>query len=142
MKGVVLTPLRRIPTPKGDVLHGMKAGDEGYAGFGEAYLSSVQKGAIKGWKRHREMTLNLICVVGAVRIVVHDGSADGASKLDVILSPDSMERYCRLTVPPNHWFGFQGVGPSNNMLLNIANMRHDPAEADAADLDAFPWPQS
>lgn len=142
MKGVVLTPLRRIPTPKGDVLHCMKAGEDGFAGFGEAYFSCVRERVIKGWKRHREMTLNLICALGAVRVVVHDGSSDPANRLDVILSPDSEERYRRLTVPPLHWVGFQGVGPSENMLLNIASMRHDPAEADTADLAAFPWPDA
>ena len=37
---------------------------------------------------------------------------------------------CRLTVPPMLWMGFQGVGDATAMLLNVANMPHDPDEVD------------
>ena len=50
MDGIILTPLKQIRTSKGSVLHAMKKGDEGYAGFGEAYFSTINKGDIKGWK--------------------------------------------------------------------------------------------
>jgi dTDP-4-dehydrorhamnose 3,5-epimerase len=141
VKGLLLTPLRRVPAPKGDVLHGMKAVDAGFAGFGEAYFSIVHTGSIKGWKRHREMTLNLICPVGAVRFVVHDGTGDASTRLDVVLSADTVERYRRLTVPPLYWVAFQGLGAGVNIVLNIASRMHDPAEAETVDLSLFPWPE-
>jgi hypothetical protein len=31
------------------------------------------------------------------------------------------------------------VGAGRNLLLNLASIAHDPAEADARPLDAFPW---
>ena len=64
MEGVTLTALQQIDTAGGSVLHAMKAGDAGFSGFGEAYFSAVEKGFIKGWKRHREMTLNVGCPFG------------------------------------------------------------------------------
>jgi dTDP-4-dehydrorhamnose 3,5-epimerase len=139
MQSAFLTALRRVPTPKGDVLHGMKAGDPGFTGFGEAYFSTIAHGAIKGWKRHREMTLNLVCPFGAVRFVVHDGGGDPATWLDVTLSPDTAELYRRLTVPPMLWVAFEGVG-AENIVLNVADRRHDPQEAETADLSVFAWP--
>ena len=42
---ILLTPLSRIETTGGDVLHAMKQSEEGYAGFGEAYFSWVSTGA-------------------------------------------------------------------------------------------------
>jgi len=135
-----LTPLRRIATPKGDVLHGMKCHDPGFGGFGEAYFSMVLPGAVKGWKRHREMTLNLICPQGAVRVVVHAGEPH-VDMLDVVLSPDAPDTYCRLTVPPGHWVGFAGWSEGPNLILNLASCLHDPAEADTLPLDAFVWPE-
>ena len=44
---ILITPLRRIETTGGDVLHAMKHSDEGSAGFGEAYFSWVSGGAVK-----------------------------------------------------------------------------------------------
>ena len=63
MDGVILTPLK-ISNIKGDIQHIAKASDPGYVGFGEAYMSSINKGAIKGWKKHNKMTLNLIVIIG------------------------------------------------------------------------------
>ena len=48
IKGVVITPLAVIDIVGGNVLHGMKCSDLGYAGFGEAYLSMVEPGTKKG----------------------------------------------------------------------------------------------
>ena len=50
----------------------MKETSAGYAGFGEAYFSQVDKGAIKAWKRHKKMTLNLLVPVGEIKFVLFD----------------------------------------------------------------------
>ena len=70
--GVLQTPLKMIDVPGGDVLRAMKRSDLGYLGFGEAYFSTVELGAVKAWKRHRKMVLNLIVPIGAVRFVIYD----------------------------------------------------------------------
>ena len=72
IEGVILTPLKKIIFPKGDILHGIKKGDDGYVDFGEAYFSTVNFGEIKGWNRHKEMTLNLVVPIGSVTFVIYD----------------------------------------------------------------------
>lgn len=135
--GVTLTVLKRIPTPGGDVLGAMKHTDTGFAGFGEAYFSIVKPGAVKAWKYHKRMTLNLVVPVGTVRFVIRDDRASSPSNgliEQVTLSPSN---YQRLTIPPMIWFGFQGIGAIDAMLLNLANIAHDPLEADRQPPDAF-----
>lgn len=131
--GAVVTPLRRIPTPKGDVYHGLKASEDSFKGFGEAYFSTVLPGATKGWKRHLAMTLNLIVPVGTIEF--HLRSEDGSVSESVRLGA---EHYARLTVPPGVWMAFSGVGPDLNLLLNLASITHDPDEAVTAPLEQFP----
>ena len=72
IEGVILTPLKKIIFSKGDVLHGIKKGDDGYVGFGEAYFSTINFGEIKGWNRHKEMTLNLVVPMGSVTFIIYD----------------------------------------------------------------------
>jgi dTDP-4-dehydrorhamnose 3,5-epimerase len=132
-----LTPLKRIATPKGDVMHGMKACDPGYAGFGEAYFSLVNEGEIKGWKRHFRMTLNFVCSSGRIRVVVRDEIGRGV--LDTQLSPDASDLYNRLTVPPGYFVAFQGCAPGASTLLNIASIQHDPEEAETRPVEFFRW---
>lgn len=136
--GPFLTPLRRIENPKGDVLHGVRASDTGFHGFGEVYATQIQPGETKGWKRHNSMTLNLICVVGAIRLVVRD---ETQVLLDATLSPENSPSYHRLTVPPGFWVAFHGQATGTSLLLNVANLEHDPSEADTLPLEALEWPQ-
>jgi dTDP-4-dehydrorhamnose 3,5-epimerase len=137
LKGVLITPLRIIPTPKGDVLHALKASDPGFAGFGEAYFSSVLPGVTKGWKRHRRMTLNLVVPVGRIRFVLHDDRSGEFQ--DVVLSPESAGTYCRLTVEPSLWLAFRGEADRISILMNLASLPHDPDEAENCPLEAIAW---
>ena len=37
-------------------------------------------------------------------------------------------RYARLTVPAGIWFGFQGTSEGSSLLMNFADIPHDPEE--------------
>jgi dTDP-4-dehydrorhamnose 3,5-epimerase len=137
---ILLTPLRRIPVPRGDVFHAIKASAPGFAGFGEAYFTTVDRGAIKGWKRHSEMTMNLIVPSGAVEFVLFDGKPGGEGSFrSVTLSPASDDSYQRLTVPPGLWMAFAGRGEGLNLVLNFASIEHRPEEAENRPLEDIPW---
>lgn len=140
MEGVILTPLKRIAVPKGDILHALKSSDEGYCGFGEAYFSQILYGEAKGWKRHNRMTLNLIVVSGCVKFVVYDDRADSQTEgefREYVLSPDS--NYQRLTIAPGLWMAFYGMGEGVSMLMDIIPEPHDLDEADRKDLTEIPY---
>ena len=133
IKDIVVTHLDVIDTPSGNVMHGMKETSAGYAGFGEAYFSQVDKGAIKAWKRHKKMTLNLVVPVGKIKFVLFDDREVSNTQFqEVIISKDN---YCRLTLPPMVWMGFQGLSNGRSMLLNIANIEHDPSEVDRLEIE-------
>lgn len=125
MRDVLVTPLNRIPTIGGDVLHAMKQSDVGFSGFGEAYFSWISCGAVKAWKRHIRMTMNLVVPVGFVRFVFW--SPDNDELREEVIGP---ERYMRLTVPPGIWFGFQGLADSQSLVLNLGSIAHDPDEVE------------
>lgn len=136
IQGVELHPLKHIIVPKGDIFHALKSTDEGYAGFGEAYFSQIESGAVKGWKRHNRMTLNIIVPVGKIRFVVYDdrqGSATNGKFQEVILSPES--NYQRLTLAPGLWMAFQGMDKGLSILMDIIPEPHDPSEADRKDIE-------
>ncbi|VAW71397.1 dTDP-4-dehydrorhamnose 3,5-epimerase [hydrothermal vent metagenome] len=130
VNGVLLTPLKIITVKGGNVLHGMKSTDPGYEGFGETYFSVVEPNAIKAWKRHHQMTLNLIVPIGAIRFVIYDGRQSSSSYQEFSEVTLSTDYYFRLTVPPMIWMGFQGVSKTNSMLLNVADIAHTSEEAD------------
>jgi len=129
---VVLTPLKQIYNQKGDIFHAMKESDIGFDGFGEAYFTTINIDDIKGWKKHTEMTLNLVVISGEIEFVIYDDNKFVAIKL----SPKN--NYQRLTIKPDLWVAFRGLG-ENNMLLNIANIEHNPDEAINRDLEEIKY---
>ena len=135
INGVNITPLSIIDTKGGDVLHAMKMSDHGYSGFGEAYFSTIEPDAIKGWKRHKQMVLNLVVPVGTVRFILFDDrdNQDNVNQFqEVTLSIE--DGYSRLTIPPMIWVGFQGLGLQKSLVLNIANIEHSPEEVERKEL--------
>jgi len=128
INGVYITPLKKINHPKGDILHIMKSSDIGFVGFGEVYCSEIKYRAIKAWKKHLKMTCNFVVLVGGVRIIVVDDRNDSCTNgvfNEFILSRNN---YFRLTVPPGVWYGFTGTNKGANILINIANLPHNPEE--------------
>ena len=139
IEGVIHTPLSVFPGEKGSVLRAMRKDEDGYNGFGEAYFSTVEQNFVKAWKRHRRMTLNIIVPVGKIGFVIYDSRANSSSfgrKISVILS---RENYYRLTIPPMVWAGFTGLSNGLSLLLNIADLRHDPNEVDHKDINEIEY---
>jgi dTDP-4-dehydrorhamnose 3,5-epimerase len=128
LAAILLTPLPRIQTIGGDVLHAMKQSDAGYAGFGEAYFSWVSAGVVKAWKRHMRMTMNVVVPVGQVRFVFRSVNAGAGDEFRI--EEIGIDCYARITVPPGIWFGFQGLGTPQSLVLNIASIPHDPNEVE------------
>jgi dTDP-4-dehydrorhamnose 3,5-epimerase len=128
LDGVILTPLKQIYNPKGDIFHAMKKTDVGFCEFGEAYFSTIKCGDIKGWKKHSEMTLNIIVIAGEIEFVVYDENSKDFYSVKL-----SQDNYQRLTVAAGLWMAFRGAS-EENMLLNIASIEHNPSEAINIDL--------
>lgn len=134
--GLRLTPLREIPDERGIVRHMLRATDPAFAGFGEVYFSTVKSGMVKAWKRHRVMTLNVVCIHGAIRFVCYDdraGSRTAGQFQAISLAPETA--YQLATIPPGVWTGFMGVAPGESILCNCASIPHDPAESDRVQSD-------
>ena len=129
MDGIILTPLKQIYNPKGDIFHAIKKSDEGFVDFGEAYFSSINLGAIKGWKRHSKMILNIIVISGEIDFVVYDEKTKDFFNIRI-----SRNNYQRLTVKAGLWMAFRGLA-EESLLLNIASIEHDSSEVITKELN-------
>jgi len=128
MDGVIISTLKQIHHPKGDIFHAMKKSDIGFSGFGEAYFSIINQSDIKGWKKHTKMTLNLVVPIGEIEFVIYDESTKEFFNTKI-----SKNNYQRLTVKAGLWVAFKGIG-GYNMVLNISNIEHHTNEAVNIDL--------
>jgi len=127
ISGVSVVPLRRIPDERGTVMHMLKRTDPHFINFGEIYFSTIYRGAIKGWHRHREMTLNYACIFGRVKLVLYDERPDSPTEgviRELFLGPDD---YSLVVIPPEVWNGFKGLSDPYAIVANCCTHAHDPS---------------
>ncbi len=135
INGVALTQLTIINGDKGKVMHAMKSSSYGFSGFGEAYFSTVEKNAVKGWKKHLKMTLNLVVPVGCVSFFLVDDRDYSSTNGAFFKCTINIQTYSRLTIPPGIWVAFKGNEIGLNLILNLADIEHDPLECENAALN-------
>ena len=136
MEKVLVSTLKKIPTKGGDIYHALKTSDNGFNGFGEAYFSNIEFNNIKAWKRHLNMTCNLIVPQGKVRFVFFDENIVTNKIIDI-----GVDNYCRITVKPKTWFGFKGLNSPSSLILNISDIPHNPQEIERKEVNSikFDW---
>ena len=129
IEGISLTPLKIIENEKGNLFHALKKSESSFRSFGEAYLTTVLEGTIKGWRKHTKMQLNLVVLSGEVEFVVFDDRENSKTKGRFQSIKLSLKNYQRLSVEPYLWVAFKGLSEETNLILNIASIEHDPHEA-------------
>jgi len=127
-----------IGQPNGNVLHGLRKSDNEFLEFGEVYISKLNRGCIKGWKKHTSAYLNLIVTSGAVRFVALSvsphKSGDVIKVLDICVDENN---HGLLVVPPGFWLAF-GVGCDNEAtIINVSTEEHDPQESISMPFEFF-----
>jgi len=135
LNNIVATHLSIFDVDEGRVMHGIRENDTGYVGFGEVYFSYINNKAVKAWKKHNRMTLNLVVPLGKVRFVFCDPYSEGHYRVEDI----GVGNYVRLTVPPGIWFGFQGIALQPSLVTNIADLQHDAAEVERQAVSSFDY---
>jgi dTDP-4-dehydrorhamnose 3,5-epimerase len=126
IEGLKIVPLRRIADERGTVYHMLNRNDPHFMQFGEIYFSTVYPGVVKGWHKHREMTLNYACIFGRVKLVLYDDRASSATKgtlVEVFLGPDN---YALAIIPPEVWNGIKGMSEPFAIVANCCTHPHDP----------------
>ena len=133
-KKIICTSLKNIKVKNGNVLSGLKKNDIGFNGFGEAYFSSIKYNKIKGWKKHKNTTMNFIVPIGNVKFIIFDEKNNKFYKEKI-----GEDNYKRLTITKNLWFGFMGLSKKNSIILNIINKIHNPNETKNLDLNKIDY---
>lgn len=122
--GVVVAARAQIVDERGKIMHALRCDDAEFERFGEVYFSWVNPGAIKAWHLHTEMTLNYVCPVGLIKLVLFDareGSPTKGALQELFLGP---ENYKLVRVPAGVWNGFKGVAVTPSMVCNVATIPH------------------
>ena len=118
----LLKNLKTIRTTSGYVQKFLDAEQDEYLGFGEVYFSVLQNSNSRPPKKHTNMTMNLIAILGSVefKFFRQDGNLE-------IVTLDSGDP-ALLTVPPGTKFSFQKVSEGDAIICNFSDVVHNEKE--------------
>ena len=105
----------------GDIYKIINKKSKNFSGFGELYLSSLNKGSSKGWNFHKKMTLNLFVVKGRVMFFLKKDK----KVFRINLNEDQNEV---LTIKPKVWVKMVNLSLKESKIINFANLVHDKNE--------------
>ncbi|MDD5453903.1 MAG: dTDP-4-dehydrorhamnose 3,5-epimerase family protein [Candidatus Ratteibacteria bacterium] len=128
IEGVVVTPLRKIPDERGCIFHMLRNDSPVFEKFGEIYFSLIHPGVIKAWHYHKSMKLNYACIHGKIKLVLYDNREGSSTRGNIMELFIGDENYALVTVPPEVWNGFKGIGTETAIVANCATIPHDPNE--------------
>jgi dTDP-4-dehydrorhamnose 3,5-epimerase len=128
INGIKITQRRIIPDDRGKIMHIMKSSDELYNAFGEVYCSTVYPGVVKGWHLHKKMTLNYVVLKGNIKFVLFDPRTESSTYGNIQEIIIGENQYVMVTVPPNIWNGFKGIGLEEAFVINFTDIPHDSEE--------------
>lgn len=106
---------------------------------GQVNFSVQYPGVIKAWHRHHKQTDFWMCLLGHLKVGVHD--QDNSRSWSLVIGE---KRPGTVVIPPPLWHGAATVGPTPAGLLYYVTHAYDPAAPDedrcAHDaFDGFPW---
>ena len=80
IEGVKIIPKQQIIDERGKIMHMMRNDDENFTQFGEIYFSYSHPNTVKAWHLHKKMTVNYVCVVGKIKLVLFDDRSNSITK--------------------------------------------------------------
>ena len=114
-------------------MHVLRSTDNLLKDFGELYCSTVYPKIVKGWHLHKFVTINYFVLSGSIKFVLFDNRKNSATKNQIqeIMMGDTNNVI--VSVPPNVWNGFKGVGLKESYVLNIQDKPYDENEVSRLD---------
>jgi len=130
IEGVKIKELKVNRDERGRLYEILRMDEEFFQQFGQVYITTVNPGYAKGWHYHKHQADNFTCVSGTLRIGLYDareGSKTRGESQEVII-PSGQPVVVR--IPEGIYHGFEAVGSSEAIVLNIPTRPYNPKEPD------------
>lgn len=128
IEGVIIQPLKQIRDERGSVMHMLRSDSQYFEQFGEIYFSTIKQGVIKAWKWHKVMTQNLAVPMGQIKLVIFDDRQESNTRGNLLEIKMGLDKYSLVKIPPELWYGFQGIAKNSSLIVNCTTIPHDDNE--------------
>jgi dTDP-4-dehydrorhamnose 3,5-epimerase len=133
--GVATKVLKPIVDERGFLMEMLRMDDELFKGFGQAYVTAVNEGVVKAWHYHNEQTDHFVCLVGHIKLVLHD-CRENSLTYGLVNEFFIGERNPLLVqIPPKVLHGFKGISAPHALVLNLPDKPYNYDQPDEYRVD-------
>lgn len=135
IEGVKLKDLKVIPDERGRLMEILRADDELFIKFGQAYMTAAYPGVTKAWHYHEKQTDNFTVVKGMAKVVLYDpreGSPTKGMVNEFFLGEHNPKL---LQIPKMVYHGFKCIGEDEVIIINIPTETYNYEEPDEYRVD-------
>ena len=125
--GVKIIPKKQIIDERGKIMHMLRNDDKNFSKFGK-YIFLTHPNTVKAWHLHKRMTVNYVCVVGKIKLVLFDDREKSITRGELQEIFLTTENYNLVSVPPGIWNGFKSIENKSSIIANCSDIPHDPDE--------------
>ena len=130
IEGVELKPLKSIADERGYLMEILRNDDAIFEKFGQAYITAVYPGVVKGWHFHKKQVDHFCVVKGMVKVVLYDDREGSSTRGQVDEYFLGEKNTTLLKIPNLVLHGMKGVGTETGILLNLPTEHYDHANPD------------
>ncbi|MDM7915153.1 MAG: dTDP-4-dehydrorhamnose 3,5-epimerase family protein [Candidatus Eisenbacteria bacterium] len=119
ISGAVVKPLKVLADERGWLMEIFRADDPFFEKFGQAYLTAVYPGVVKGWHYHKVQVDHFCVVKGMAKVVLYDGREGSPTHGEVNEFFMGEKNQMLLRIPNGVLHGMKGIGVEPALLLNV-----------------------
>lgn len=144
--GVAIKDLKVHFDDRGCLWELLRCDDLQYLQFGQAYISTIMPGVVKGFHAHERQYDNVAVVYGKIKLVLMHKWETGPRILPMKGdSFDIIEEYVLvpgnylITIPPGVYHGWKNIGTEQAYVVNTPSEPHSQAKPDELRIDPHEW---
>lgn len=130
IEGVQIKQLKRHADERGYLMEMLRADDEMFGKFAQAYVSLNYPGVIRAWHYHKKQDDIWVCVKGMIKAVIYDsreGSPTYGEVNEFFLGDNNP---IMLKIPVGTMHGYKTIGVEPSLLINFPSELYNPKEPD------------
>jgi len=115
----------------------LRADDDLFMKFGQAYMTTAYPGVVKGWHYHKVQYDNLVVVKGMMKVVLYDIRDDSPTVKEINEFFLGEYNPQLLHIPPLVYHGFKCISEHEALAINIPTAVYNYSTPDEYRVDPF-----
>lgn len=136
IEGVWTKDLKLNCDERGRLMEILRVDDEGFAGFGQVYMTTAYPGVVKAWHYHKKQTDHFTCISGMMKLVMYDARKGSKTRGQVQEFFVGNHNQMLVRIPPGVYHGFKCVSAVEAVVINVPDRPYDRTSPDEFRLPA------